>query len=232
MEKTKDPNAPLKKEEVYKNALNELSEFKDNNEYIYDKYMETGKMYFKQFDTSFDISNIDESPDNIFDRMGDNLTNTICWIIGASITFIGLKVTYNVIKKSSGSLGKLFAKLSKNKRFLGIALTFFGIFIIGLDLYMSTKNQDTKEAQIYIRKGLNTKSVVSSLSADFIRLAKTQEITIGGMLKKLVLSIMGILDITVSTFRRILDRAVEKPIVQFGLVLFVVGVYMTFSKSE
>ena len=231
MERTKDENAPLSQREVYQNAMSQIGIIR-GNDYLYDRYMETGKMYFRQFDTSFDISDIDQPSANFFDRIGNNLTNAVCWVIGVTITYVGMRVTYHMMKKSSGSLKNLFTKLAKNKRFLGIALMFLGIFIIGLDLFMNTKNQDTREAQVYLKKGLNTKTVVSGLSADFIRLTKTQEISIGGMLKKMVLSAMGILDLTFSTFRRILDRSVEKPLVQFGLVIFVVGVYMTFSKME
>lgn len=227
----RNDRTPLSPQEVYKNAMNQIGIVRDN-EYLYDKYMESGKMYFRQFDTSFDISNVNEAAGNIFDRVGNNLTNAVCWVIGVAVTYIGVKVTYHMMSKSSGSLKKLFMKLAKNKRFLGIALMFFGVFIIGLDLYTNTRNQDTKEAQVYLRKGLNTKSVLSGLNGDLIRLAKTQEISIGGMLKKMTLSIMGILDLTFSTIRRILDRSIEKPIVQFGLVLFAVGIYMTFSKME
>lgn len=231
MERTKDQNAPLSQREVYQNAINQIGIIR-GNDYLYDRYMETGKMYFKQFDTSFDISNIDAPTGNFFDRIGNNLTNAVCWVIGVTITYVGLKVTYHKIKKSSGTLGKMLLKLSKNKRFLGIALIFLGIFIIGLDLYTNTRNQESKEAQVYLRKGLNTKTVLSSLNSDFVNMVKNQEITIGGMLKKMVLSTMGILDITFSTFRRILDRSIEKPLVQFGLVVFVVGIYMSFSKME
>lgn len=226
----KDLNKPVTKEECMQYLENNIGIIRNNNA-LYDRYMKTGAMYFSSMNTSFDISDIDAPRGNILDKMGENLHNVLYWVLGMCALYVGGRITYGIAKKGSSKLKDMLIKLSKNKRFLGIALTFFGIFIIGLDLYLDSKNPDSKDAQVYMKQGLDVKNVFGSLNSEISTIAKA-EFTVGSLIKKLCLSIMGMLSLTITTIRRILDRSMKKPIVQFGLVLFVLGIYMIFSDKE
>lgn len=211
--------------EARRRAQEELIKYEQELDDEYEMYMQPGMVYLKTFDLQYDESNIVPPSKGTLNFMHDSFHSVLAWIVGATVITVGGYATVSMITKMDYNFGSIINKVFNDPKLLGAVLMIFGIAIIGISLYWEAKNEeDTKSGQMYLKRMTNTKTVMSAFNNEVVKVGIADEnVSVSDTIKKVVLSILHVLDLGTGTFQRIIDGAKKSKIIQAGIVTFMIG---------
>lgn len=214
--------------EARRRAQEELIKYEQELDDEYEMYMQPGMVYLKTFDLQYDESNIVPPSTGTLKSMHDCLHSMLAWLVGATVITVGGYATISMITKMDYNFSSIMKKVANNPKMLGIVFMILGIAIIGISIFWEAKNEeDTKSGQMYLKRMTNTGTVVSAFNNEVMKVGVADEnISISDTIKKVVLSILHVLDLGTGTFQRVLDGARNSRIVQAGIVTFMVGLVL------
>lgn len=214
--------------EARRRAQEELIKYEQELDDEYEMYMQPGMVYLKTFDLQYDESNIVPPSAGTLKTMHDCVHSMLAWLVGATVITVGGYATISMITKMDYNFSSILKKVANNPKMLGIVFMILGIAIIGISIFWEAKNEeDTKAGQMYLKRMTNTGTVVSAFNNEVMKVGIADEnVSISDTIKKVVLSILHVLDLGTGTFQRVLDGARNSRIVQAGIVTFMVGLVL------
>lgn len=214
--------------EARRRAQEELIKYEQELDDEYEMYMQPGMVYLKTFDLQYDESNIVPPSTGTLKSMHDCLHSMLSWLVGATVITVGGYATISMIAKMDYNFSSILKKVANNPKMLGIVFMILGIAIIGISIFWEAKNEeDTKSGQMYLKRMTNTGTVVSAFNNEVMKVGIADEnVSISDTIKKVVLSILHVLDLGTGTFQRVIDGARNSRIVQAGIVTFMVGLVL------
>lgn len=216
---------PLSKNQIKEELDKNLDEFENAASAEYDKYFESGKMYLSTFKMSVDVEDLDSPSPSVLEYVYEKWTNLTALVVSATAIYIGYKLTVAQVSGLGEKLQKMLQTLKGDNKVLGMFLAFIGIFIIGLRT-LTAEQADKRVAMAYMAKIGGVRNVMSALSSEMISMSKEGQFSLTSLLKKILLSILSILDLAVSTFKRIIQNAVQDRYTQLGIVVFMIGIIL------
>lgn len=214
--------------EARRRAQEELIKYEQELDDEYEMYMQPGMVYLKTFDLQYDESNIVPPSAGTLKSMHDCVHSMLAWLVGATVITVGGYATISMITKMDYNFSSILKKVANNPKMLGIVFMILGIAIIGISIFWEAKNEeDTKAGQMYLKRMTNTGTVVSAFNNEVMKVGIADEnVSISDTIKKVVLSILHVLDLGTGTFQRVIDGAKNSRIVQAGIVTFMVGLVL------
>lgn len=214
--------------EARRRAQEELIKYEQELDDEYEMYMQPGMVYLKTFDLQYDESNIVPPSTGTLKSMHDCVHSMLAWLVGATVITVGGYATISMITKMDYNFSSILKKVANNPKMLGIVFMILGIAIIGISIFWEAKNEeDTKAGQMYLKRMTNTGTVVSAFNNEVMKVGIADEnVSISDTIKKVVLSILHVLDLGTGTFQRVIDGAKNSRIVQAGIVTFMVGLVL------
>lgn len=222
----------LKPYDIEKKINSEINKVKSISDEEFNKYMEQGKMYFSTFNLSFDISEMEVSG-GLIDNLTIGTGNITAWIIALTFASVGGLIAYQNIDKLKDSFTKLIKKAVSNRQGLGVIFVLLGMAIIGTQIFMdNAKNVNKKEVQIYLKRVVDTKTIAVSLVKEMMNIFSDEGASVMSMMKKFALSVMGMLDITFQSVKKVIELAKTNQITQFSLVISMIGMHLIFGNKD